>query len=58
MVKVVLDANVLIGHLDVHYSLNRRAEAVIEKVRASGNVTQAIDLVLQEAISVICRRAR
>lgn len=58
MVKVVLDANVLIGHLDEYDSLHNPAEALIERVRVNGDVTQAIDLVLQEAISVICRRAR
>ncbi len=56
MAKVVLDANVLIGHLDQHDSLHDRAEELGERIRANGDALQVIDLVLQEAISVLCRR--
>jgi predicted nucleic acid-binding protein len=58
MSKIVMDANVLVGHLDQYDSLHERAEALGERIRANGDVPQAIDLLLQEAISVLCRRAR
>jgi predicted nucleic acid-binding protein len=58
MAKIVLDANVLVGHLDQNDSLHDRAERLLERIRANGDVPQAIDLVLNEAISVVCRRAR
>jgi predicted nucleic acid-binding protein len=56
MAKVILDANVIIGHLDDHDSLHDRAEALAERIRAIGDTLQVIDLALQEAVSVLCRR--
>lgn len=56
MAKVILDANVVIGHLDDQDSLHDRAEALAERIRANGDTLQVIDLTLQEAISVLCRR--
>jgi predicted nucleic acid-binding protein len=56
MAKVILDANVVIGHLDDQDSLHERAEALAERIRANGDTLQVIDLTLQEAISVLCRR--
>ncbi len=57
MAKVILDANVIIGHLDHYDSLHDRAEALAERIRATGDTLQIIDLTLQEAVSVLCRRA-
>lgn len=56
MAKVILDANVIIGHLDDYDSLHGRAEALAERIRADGDTLQLVDLTLQEAVSVICRR--
>lgn len=58
MSKIVLDASVLVGHLDRYDSLHARAEELGERIRANGDVPQAIDLLVQEAVSVLCRRAR
>jgi len=58
MSKIVLDASVLVGHLDQHDSLHARAEELGERIRANGDVPQAIDLLVHEAVSVLCRRAR
>jgi predicted nucleic acid-binding protein len=58
MAKIVIDASVLVGYLDENDSLHRRAEELFERIEGAGDVPQMVDLLLQEAISVLCRRAR
>jgi predicted nucleic acid-binding protein len=57
MAKVIFDACVIIGFLDETDSVHDRAEALVERIHANGDMLQIIDLALQEAISVVCRRA-
>ncbi len=57
MAKVIVDACVIIGYLDETDSVHSRAEALAERIHANGDALQVIDLALQEAISVLCRRA-
>lgn len=57
MAKVIFDACVIIGYLDETDSVHSRAEALAERIHANGDTLQVIDLALQEAISVLCRRA-
>jgi predicted nucleic acid-binding protein len=58
MADVVLDANVLVALLyagDVHH---QRARELVEQLEAEGHVVVAIDFLVHEAVSVLCRRAR
>jgi predicted nucleic acid-binding protein len=58
MAEVVLDANVLVALLyagDVHH---QRARQLVERLEAEGHVVVAIDFLVHEAVSVLCRRAR
>lgn len=58
MADVVLDANVLVALLydgDVHH---RKAESLIDRLEADGNDIVMLDVLVFEAISVLCRRAR
>ena len=56
MADIALDANVVIGLLDRSDSLNARAEALYVRIRESGDAPLTLDFVVQEAISVLCRR--
>jgi predicted nucleic acid-binding protein len=58
MAEVVLDANVLVALLyagDVHHM---RARELVVRLEADGHVVVAIDFLVHEAVSVLCRRAR
>jgi predicted nucleic acid-binding protein len=57
MADVVLDANVLIAHFDQHDSLHERASAVMQGLRVGGHNAQLLDFVMNEVVSVLCRRA-
>lgn len=58
MGDVVLDANVLVGYLDVHDVQHARASALIERLEAEGHDGVLLDVLVAEAVSVRCRRAR
>lgn len=58
MGDVVLDANVLVGYLDAHDVQHARASALIERLEAEGHEGVLLDVLVAEAVSVLCRRAR
>ena len=58
MNDVVLDANVIVGmpdDQDVHHA---RAIAMLERIREAGARPLLLDMLVAEAVSVLCRRAR
>jgi predicted nucleic acid-binding protein len=57
MADVVVDANVLVGFLDEHDSLFAQATALLARLNAEGHVPLVLDIILGEAVSVLCRRA-
>ena len=57
MADVVLDANVLIAHFDQHDSLHGQASALLQSLREREHDVQLLDFVMNEAVSVLCRRA-
>jgi len=57
MADVVLDANVLIGHFDQHDALHGQARALVRELRQGGHSAQLLDFLVNEAVSVLCRRA-
>jgi predicted nucleic acid-binding protein len=58
MAEVVLDANVLVGFLDKADVHNARAVALLGQLKRDGHVPLILDVLVAEAISVICRRAQ
>jgi predicted nucleic acid-binding protein len=57
MSRVVLDANVLVGWLDEHDSLRERATELIDRLENDGHSPASLDFLVEEAISVLARRA-
>jgi len=57
MADIALDANILIGLLDSSDIHNTRAESVYARIRESGDAPLTLDFVVQEAVSVLCRRS-
>jgi hypothetical protein len=57
MADVVIDANVLVGLLDENDSLFAQATALLARLDAEGHVPIVLDVLLGEAVSVLCRRA-
>lgn len=58
MAEVVLDANVLVGYLDANDVQHARASALLERLEADGHQSILLDVLVAEAVSVLCRRAR
>jgi predicted nucleic acid-binding protein len=58
MAEVVLDANVLVGYLDANDVQPTRASALIDRLQADGHASVLLDVLVAEAVSVLCRRAR
>jgi predicted nucleic acid-binding protein len=58
MAEVVLDANILVAWLDQGDSLHARAAELLEALERDGHEPVLLDVLLSEAISVLCRRAR
>jgi predicted nucleic acid-binding protein len=56
MADVVLDANVLVGLLDRGDSLHTRALELLDQLESEGHDFVLLDICVQEAISVLCRR--
>jgi predicted nucleic acid-binding protein len=56
MAEVVLDANVLVGLLDAGDVHHARARALVDRLRADGHSTVLLDVLVGEAVSVLCRR--
>ncbi|UQA61745.1 type II toxin-antitoxin system VapC family toxin [Polyangium aurulentum] len=57
MADVVLDANVLVGLLDLKDALHRRARGLISRLELAGHALVLLDVCMSEALSVLCRRA-
>lgn len=57
MAEVVLDANVLVGYLDANDVQHTRASALLEQLEADGHQSILLDVLVAEAVSVLCRRA-
>ena len=57
MAKIVLDANVIVGWLDQSDSLNARATKVLDDIHSAGDSYLLLDFIVEEAVSVACRRA-
>jgi predicted nucleic acid-binding protein len=58
MADVVLDANVLVGYLDANDVHHARAASLVDRVEAAGHRGVLLDVIVAEAVSVLCRRAR
>ncbi|MBI4701724.1 MAG: type II toxin-antitoxin system VapC family toxin [Deltaproteobacteria bacterium] len=58
MAEVVLDANLIVALLyegDVHH---RRAKELADRLEADGHILVLLDVLVYEAVPVLCRRAR
>lgn len=56
--EVVLDANVIVGYLDPSDSQHARAREVTASLREAGMRLVLLDFIVEEALSVLCRRSR
>ena len=56
--EVTLDANVIVAHLDEADALSQRAQALARRLREQGADLVLLDVLVSEAVSVLCRRAR
>jgi predicted nucleic acid-binding protein len=54
----VLDANVLVAWIDAADSLHQRAATLLEDLERQGTGVTVLDVLLGEAVSVLCRRSR
>jgi predicted nucleic acid-binding protein len=54
----VLDANVLVAWVDAADSLHQRAATLLEDLERQGTGVTVLDVLLGEAVSVLCRRLR
>jgi predicted nucleic acid-binding protein len=57
MAEVTLDANVLVALLDAGDVHHRSALDLIRRLRAGGHEPVVLDVLVGEAVSVLCRRA-
>jgi len=58
MSEAVLDANVLVAWFDESDSLHARATALVEELEHQGVELVMLDVIVGEAVSVLCRRCR
>lgn len=58
MAEVVLDANVLVGWLDDGDALAADVATLAGRLRADGYQLVLLDVCVNEAVSVLCRRSR
>jgi predicted nucleic acid-binding protein len=58
MAEVVLDANVLVGLLYAGDAYHQRARDLADRLEQDGHVVVLLDILVYEAVSVLCRRAR
>jgi predicted nucleic acid-binding protein len=56
--EVVLDANVIVALLDAADSLAEKAKTLGEQLRTEGAELVLLDVLVGEAVSVLCRRSR
>jgi predicted nucleic acid-binding protein len=52
--EVTLDANVIVAHLDDADALSRRAQALARRLREQGADLVLLDVLVGEAVSVLC----
>jgi predicted nucleic acid-binding protein len=57
MAEIVLDANVLVALLDAGDVHHRKAHDLLGRLRADGHAPVLLDVLVGEAVSVLCRRA-
>ena len=57
MAEIVLDANVLVGYFDSRDTQHARASNLIAKLEADGHESVLLDVLVAEAVSVLCRKA-
>ena len=58
MAECVLDANVLVAWIDAADSLHARAHDLMTQLEQDGNEPVLLDVLVGEAVSVLCRRFR
>jgi hypothetical protein len=58
MAECVLDANVLVAWMDSADSLHVRAQDLMAKLEKDGTEPVLLDILVAEAVSVLCRRFR
>jgi predicted nucleic acid-binding protein len=58
MAEVVLDANIIIAQSDRSDALHARAIDLVARLERGGHQPVLVDMLVAEAISVLCRRAR
>ncbi len=58
MAEVILDANVIVAWLDEGDSQHSRANGLLDRIEEEGHTVALLDVLLSEAVSVMCRRAR
>src|SRR5262245_5667583 len=58
MPDAVLDANVLVAWIDSADSLHARAKALMQQLERGGVQPVLLDVLVSEAVSVLCRRFR
>jgi len=56
MANIVLDANVIVAWVDPADSLHARGAALLERLQADGHDAVLLDVLVGEAVSVLCRR--
>jgi predicted nucleic acid-binding protein len=56
MAEVVLDANIIVAQSDRSDALHARAIDILAKLERDGHWPVLIDIMVAEAISVLCRR--
>src|SRR5687768_12199540 len=57
MAEIVIDANVIVAHLYANDAQHARAEELLDRLERDGHGVVLLDILVQEAVSVLCRRA-
>jgi predicted nucleic acid-binding protein len=57
MAEIVIDANVIVGHLYAADAQHGRTEQLLDRLERDGHEIVLLDFLVQEAVSVLCRRA-
>jgi predicted nucleic acid-binding protein len=58
MPEIVLDANILVAQSDAHDALHAKAVDLVARLEREGHRPVLLDVLVAEAVSVLCRRAR
>ena len=57
MAEIAIDANVVVAHLYAADSHHTRSVQLLDRLESDGHVIVLLDFLVQEAVSVLCRRA-